>query len=154
MVLKRSIFEVRQNYVDMTDLVHHNIRTARHRRIVHLHDVRVFEQPMDLHFAQGIPLVLDAVAGDPLHGVSLLVGRILDQIDEAEATVEPQNAIFRFSKELKTYRDTGWNTRSPLGYVIFDHVFGSVHHKRLLRAKAAHFEEDRPTYAVHRVRSF
>lgn len=39
---------------------------------------------------------------------------------------------------------------SPLGYVVLDNVFRSIHHKRLLGAKAAHFEEDRPTYTVHR----
>lgn len=70
----------------MTDCVNDNVCTARHGRVVHFNDVGVFEEIVDFHFAQGISLVLNAVAGDPLDGVPFLVGRIFDQIDEAEST--------------------------------------------------------------------
>lgn len=70
----------------MADCVHYNIGTAGHRRIVYLYDIWVLEHRVDFHFAHCVPLILNAVACDSLDGISLLVGRVLDQIDNTKPT--------------------------------------------------------------------
>lgn len=58
--------------------VDHNVGIAGHGRVIDLDNVCVFDHRVDLHLAECIPLVLDAVACDPFDSVPLLVGRVLD----------------------------------------------------------------------------